>query len=115
MTANRIQRERSAFASLRLCVLALIFILSTSAFTQAQEKPQTPPRESAAPSNPPKEPARETAPPRMANVLVTGEEDYRIGAGDVIDIRVVDAEELSGTFRVRADGTIKMHFLGRLL
>ena len=115
MTANRIQRERSAFAPLRLCVLALIFILSTSAFTQAQEKPQTPPRESAAPSNPPKEPARETAPPRMANVLVTGEEDYRIGAGDVIDIRVVDAEELSGTFRVRADGTIKMHFLGRLV
>jgi polysaccharide export outer membrane protein len=116
MTANRIQRDGSAFAPLRLCVLALIFILLINPFTQAQEKPQTPPpRESAAPSNPPKEPARESAPTRAANVLVTGEEDYRIGAGDVIDIRVVDAEELSGTFRVRADGTIKMHFLGRLV
>ena len=66
----------------------------------------------------PQEPAREPASPsgvRGSNVLVTVGEDYRIGAGDTIEIRIADADELSGTFRVRADGTIKMHFLGRIL
>lgn len=72
---------------------------------------------------PPAQPARQEPPNessssnngRSSNVLVTAGEDYRVGAGDTLDIRVADAEELSGTFRVRADGTIKMHFLGRLL
>jgi protein involved in polysaccharide export with SLBB domain len=50
-----------------------------------------------------------------ASVVTSGDEDYRIGAGDLLEVRVGDAEELSGEFRVRADGTLKMHFLGRIV
>jgi polysaccharide export outer membrane protein len=45
---------------------------------------------------------------------VAKDEDYKIGARDVIEIQVEDAPELSGTFRVSAAGTITMHFIGRL-
>ncbi|MGH9938846.1 MAG: polysaccharide biosynthesis/export family protein [Blastocatellia bacterium] len=49
-----------------------------------------------------------------ANVLVDTDEDYRIGAGDVIEVEVEDAPELSGNFRVTAAGTFLMHYLGRI-
>ena len=48
------------------------------------------------------------------NVLAAPNEDYRIGAGDVIEIQIGDAPELSGTFRVTAAGTFLMPYLGRL-
>ena len=50
----------------------------------------------------------------LANVLVDTDEDYRIGAGDVIEVEVEDAPELSGNFRVTAAGTFLMHYLGRI-
>jgi polysaccharide export outer membrane protein len=53
----------------------------------------------------------ESAPP---NVLIEGEEDYRIGPGDVLEVQIEDAPELSGTFRVTAAGTFLMHYLGRI-
>jgi len=49
-----------------------------------------------------------------ANVLVATDEDYRIGSGDVIEVEVEDAPELSGNFRVTAAGTFLMHYLGRI-
>ncbi|MBX3279260.1 MAG: polysaccharide biosynthesis/export family protein [Acidobacteria bacterium] len=52
---------------------------------------------------------------RRSGVHVSPDEDYKIGAGDVIDIKVADADELSGVYRVSADGTIKLRFLGRIL
>jgi polysaccharide export outer membrane protein len=41
-------------------------------------------------------------------------EDYRINPGDVIDIQVDRAPELSGTRRVSASGTIRMVYLGSI-
>ena len=49
-----------------------------------------------------------------SNVLVATDEDYRIGVGDVIEIEIEDAPELSGNFRVTATGTFLMHYLGRV-
>src|SRR5215470_6818750 len=49
-----------------------------------------------------------------ANVLVDPTEDYKIGTGDVIEIRVEDAPELSQTVRVTAAGTFLMPYLGRI-
>lgn len=40
--------------------------------------------------------------------------DYRIGVGDVIEVRVDKAPELSGTYRVTSDGAFEMYFLGRI-
>jgi polysaccharide export outer membrane protein len=49
-----------------------------------------------------------------SNVLVSTDEDYRIGVGDVIEVAIEDADELSGSFRVTASGTFLMHYLGRI-
>jgi polysaccharide export outer membrane protein len=38
--------------------------------------------------------------------------DYKIGPGDVIDIKIEDAPELSGTFTIGSNGHFRMHFLG---
>jgi protein involved in polysaccharide export with SLBB domain len=48
-------------------------------------------------------------------VLLSSDEDYRIGASDVIEIRIEDAPELSGNLRVAANGTVPMPFLGKIL
>ena len=47
-------------------------------------------------------------------VLVSPDEDYRIGANDVLDIQIENAPELSRTFRVTAAGTFLMPYLGRI-
>ena len=55
------------------------------------------------------------APSRGAtNVLVAPDEDYRIGPGDVIEVQIENAPELSRSFRVTARGTFLMSFLGRV-
>jgi len=41
-------------------------------------------------------------------------EDYRISPGDVIDVQVDRAPELSGMRRVATSGTIRMEYLGRV-
>jgi polysaccharide export outer membrane protein len=52
--------------------------------------------------------------PVSPNVLFSSDEDYRIGATDVLQITVQDAPELSNTLRVNASGMIPMPFLGQL-
>ena len=47
-------------------------------------------------------------------IIVSPDEDYRIGPRDVIEVRVEDAPELSKTFPVNADGTFWMPYLNRL-
>ena len=47
-------------------------------------------------------------------VLVSPEEDYRIGPNDVVDIKVENAPELTQTFRVTAAGTFLMPYIGRV-
>jgi polysaccharide export outer membrane protein len=51
---------------------------------------------------------------RPASVLVTPDEDYRIGLNDVLDIQIEDAPELSGNRRVSAAGSFLMPYLGRV-
>lgn len=40
--------------------------------------------------------------------------EYRVGPDDVLDIRVFDAPDLSGEFRVAGDGTVSIPLLGAL-
>lgn len=77
---------------------------------------QQPPAQNPVPAREetPRPPARDDD-YRRSGVHVSADEDYKIGAGDVIDIKVADADELSGIYRVSADGTIKLRFLGRIL
>lgn len=39
---------------------------------------------------------------------------YRLGAGDRLDIRVLGANELNGTYDVQDDGTIRMLMIGKV-
>jgi polysaccharide biosynthesis/export protein len=68
-------------------------------------------RQSEYPSEPRKEAIRETT---GSNVVVSPEEDYRIGSNDVIEIFVLKAPELSRSYKVNADGTIEMPFVGKV-
>jgi polysaccharide biosynthesis/export protein len=49
-----------------------------------------------------------------ANVFHSGNAEYRIGCGDVLQIRVEKAPELSGNFHVAADGSFPMPYVGQL-
>src|SRR5215470_13564683 len=48
----------------------------------------------------------------VAGAVAEVREDYRINPGDVIEIQVDRAPELSGIRRVSASGTIRMQYLG---
>jgi polysaccharide biosynthesis/export protein len=67
------------------------------------------------PSRPPAQPpAQQLDTPGVTSALADVSEDYLINPGDVIDIQVDRAPELSGTRRVSASGTIRMEYLGRI-
>lgn len=53
-------------------------------------------------------------PNMSATILVSPDQDYRIGPRDVIEVRVDDAPELSITTSVNADGTFLMPYLKRV-
>src|SRR5262249_15433749 len=63
-------------------------------------------------------PSRPTAQPLdtpgMTGALADVSEDYLINPGDVIEIQVDRAPELSGIRRVSASGTIRMVYLGSI-
>lgn len=85
--------------------LTLIFVtLATAGLAQQRQQPQ----QQKPSSQPPGEP---TATP---NILVSPDEDYRIGSRDVIEVRIEDAEQLSGTYAINADGTFMMPYLKRI-
>lgn len=47
-------------------------------------------------------------------IVVSPNEDHRICPGDVIDVQVIMAPELSNTSRINSDGTFLMPFVGRI-
>ena len=60
------------------------------------------------------QPAAPASPGSPPGILVASEDDYRLGASDVIEVQVEDAKELSGTFRISSNGSFLMPYLGRI-
>jgi polysaccharide biosynthesis/export protein len=89
--------------ALASAALAFVVLAAPGSFGAQQSRMQQPDKPQAA--------ARDRANP---GVIVSPEEDYKIGPGDVIEIQVEDAPELSKVFRVTSTGTIVMPFIGRL-
>lgn len=85
-----------------LLALLLTMIVTVSAGRAGQ---QVKPSQSAAQSS-----AETNAP----TVLISPDEDYRIGPRDVLEIRIEKAAELSGIYEVNADGSFLMFYLGRI-
>jgi polysaccharide export outer membrane protein len=88
--------------------VALIGILVTGMLALGSEAQTRPQPKVAAPAQTSVESAA------SPSILVSPSEDYRIGARDVIEIKVDDAPELSITVPVNADGTFLMPYLKRL-
>jgi polysaccharide export outer membrane protein len=86
--------------------LALLALWPGSAIAQKSQQPTQP---TSSPSS-----ARPPDAFRPSPVLVSPEEDYRIGVGDVIEVQVEDMPEVSRSIRVTAAGTFLMPVLGRM-
>ena len=98
--SNKTKTTQSIFIG--AMILSLIGAFATAgAQTRQQPKIQPPPQTGGEPNASP-------------SILVSPDEDYRIGARDVIEIHVDDAPELSVTASVNADGTFLMPYLKRV-
>ncbi len=87
------------------CILALGPAMGGLMDCQAQEGARR------APGRPP---AQSLDTPGVTSAVADVREDYLINPGDVIEIQVDRAPELSGMRRVTASGTIRMEYLGRI-
>jgi len=52
--------------------------------------------------------------PAPRGIVLSPEEEYRIGPSDVVEVYILRMAELSREYRVGADGTIEMPFLGKI-
>lgn len=48
------------------------------------------------------------------DVIMAGDEDYRLSPSDVIEVIIQDAPELSGNFQISSSGNIPMYYLGSI-
>src|SRR4030095_8733145 len=84
-----------------IVVLAVVSIIQRTPLINAQQKRGEPQQERQVIQSP-------TSDPRNSSVLPDSERDYRISSGDVIQIQIEDAAELSHYYRVNALGFIEM-------
>ena len=94
----------------KLCWLGIILIIAGSNIFGQTEKPTPPPKLDRAGQLP-------TTPvldPRNKGVLIQASEDYRVSPGDVLDIQIEDAPELSKIYRVNASGSFTLPLFGSI-
>ncbi|MCI0390996.1 MAG: SLBB domain-containing protein [Acidobacteria bacterium] len=87
--------------SIFFAILALVWVIHHTSIINAQQKRVEPQPERPASQS-------STFEPRNSSVFTDAEKDYRISAGDVIQVRVEDAPELSHYYRVSSLGLIEM-------
>ncbi len=95
----------------RLPVPAIAIALALSC---ASATPQSAPSRPAAPAAPPAVPAARALPSPFA-MPPTSDQDYSIGAQDVLEIREYQLKELDVTRRVDNDGSVTLPLLGKVL
>lgn len=84
--------------------LALIMLISGSISGQEKQSKQYQPSTQTA-----NEPVQGNS-----TLVISPDEDYLIGASDVIEIKIEDAPELSGTFRLNSKGTLMLPTIGQV-
>jgi polysaccharide export outer membrane protein len=83
------------------------------ALSPALAAPQSAPSRPAAPAAPPAVPAAKSLPSPFA-MPPTSDQDYSIGAQDVLEIREYQLKELDVTRRVDNDGSVTLPLLGKV-
>ncbi len=92
--------------TLNVALILLLVFVTTGKAQDARPGSQSKGTESAAPAS---------SSSSQSNVLAAPDEDYRIMPGDVIEVIVEDAPEISvGSKRVTANGTFLMPYLNRI-
>jgi polysaccharide export outer membrane protein len=100
----RIRVDNRYTLTILLTLILTLAALAPAALAQQRQQPQQPKPQGTPPGEPNATPT----------ILVSPDEDYRIGSRDVIEIRVEDATELTGIFAINADGTFMMPYLKRI-
>jgi polysaccharide biosynthesis/export protein len=98
-------RRRKTWRGASLAALALVVGAGCASSINAQQRRGEPQQE---------QPAIQSSASEMGNasILTTAEKDYRISAGDVIQLQIEDAPELSHYYRVSSSGHIEIPVLG---
>jgi len=116
--ANKTQSDSKRESNIRLVsiIAAIIALALGSGLTEGRSLQQGQPTQSAQSNSGAanKSGSQPSTGRGGTGVLVSLEEDYRIGANDVIDIQIDNAAELSRSFRVTVAGTFLMPYLGRI-
>src|SRR5438093_9077164 len=80
----------------RVSALTILLLLGSALFSPAIAQSQAP------------------SGPASRGLVLSPEEEYRIGPSDVVEVYILRMPELSREYRVNADGTIEIPFLGRI-
>lgn len=107
MSTESINKQAGLGTSIVLLVVCALALSAKASMARAAQQQRQQPKQYQLPAQPSSDPAG-------PSVVVSPDEDYRIGPSDVISIQIEDAPELSQTFRVAADCSIVMPFLGRV-
>src|SRR5258707_13602236 len=93
-----------------LRAVTLLVIVSSTAYGAQSPRANQSQTGSVSPNGSSAQPAGRGA----SALLVSPEEDYRIGLNDVLDIKVESAPELTQSYRVTAAGPFLMPWVGRV-
>jgi protein involved in polysaccharide export with SLBB domain len=106
LAVGKLLAARAMVCSVALMTVSLVWLTVLVSPLKAQQKRDQQP-----------DPPTRSSPydPSGVGVLADAAKDYLISPGDVVEIKVEDAPELSHHYRVTAAGYIEMPVLGRLL
>ncbi|MBS1810014.1 MAG: polysaccharide biosynthesis/export family protein [Acidobacteria bacterium] len=96
----------------KLCWISLVLVMAWGSVLAQTDKatqptPTKPDRASQLPTTP-------VIDPRNKGVLIQASEDYRVSPGDMLDIQIEDAPELSKIYRVNASGSFSFPPFGSI-
>ena len=100
-----ILRRRKSLWTLYFVILTSFWAMLYTSSLKAQEKRFTPQEERPVTQN-------LASNPGNADIITVSDKDYQISAGDVIQVQIEDAPELSHFYRVNSLGSIEMPVLG---
>lgn len=99
---------------LSLLVAASFLLLTNLVSTAFGQQPQRPSLPSVNRGEVEGETSSQTRPKVGPDVIIAGDEDYKLSPSDVIEVIIQDAPELSGNFQISSSGNIPMRYLGSM-
>ncbi len=104
-------KSRSFLRVLAAASLVLLTSLSSNALGQQPQRPGLPTVNRGEVEG---DTSNQTRPKIGPDVIIAGDEDYRLSPSDVIEVIIQDAPELSGNFQISSSGNIPMRYLGSM-